>query len=243
MILLLGGTLEARLLAEQTDPAIVIYSLAGRTVNPGKLFCKTRIGGFGGIDGLKHFLETHSIRYLVNATHPYAVTISRNAEQAAQQAKIPLLRLLRAPWERQENDLWIEKKDTHTLLESAQGRNCPLLVALGQQGSISFYERDWQNPCFIRSTEAAPAQMGKNVRWITARGPFSVESEILFLRDHHIGGVICRNSGGASSYAKIQAARALGISVYMLDRPAPESSFVTTVEEALNWLAPHLSRP
>ena len=84
-ILLLGGTSEAsalaRLLAAQGVEAV--YSYAGRTAAPIAQPLPVRIGGFGGAGGLADYLRTHAITHLIDATHPFAATISRNAIAAA----------------------------------------------------------------------------------------------------------------------------------------------------------------
>jgi precorrin-6A/cobalt-precorrin-6A reductase len=74
-------------------------------------------------------------------------------------------------------------------------------------------------------------------RHIAARGPFSLAEERELLTTHLINAIVCRNSGGTSSYAKLQAARELGIEVVMIERPPlPPGDVVETVEDALSWL-------
>src|SRR6202163_3283930 len=95
-ILILGGTTEARRLAEslaaRPDLAVTL-SLAGRTANPIALPVPVRIGGFGGAEGLAAHLATERIDALIDATHPYAAIISANAARAALSAGVPLLEL------------------------------------------------------------------------------------------------------------------------------------------------------
>src|SRR5580693_10662092 len=100
-ILILGGTGEARelaaaLVAAGTD---VISSLAGRVRRPRLPDGPVRVGGFGGAEGLAAFLGEENITHVVDATHPFAGTITANAGRAAQEAGVPLLVLRRPGWE------------------------------------------------------------------------------------------------------------------------------------------------
>src|ERR1700721_4325093 len=99
-ILILGGTTEARqlaqLLAARTD-VVVPLALAGRTVSPLAQPVPVRRGGFGGSAGLAQYLRDAGIYALIDATHPYAATISANAVSAARQTNTPLIALRRPP--------------------------------------------------------------------------------------------------------------------------------------------------
>ena len=72
----------AERLAERADLATTL-SLAGRTATPALQPVPTRIGGFGGAEGLANYLNDQKIDVLVDATHPYAAVISVNAANAA----------------------------------------------------------------------------------------------------------------------------------------------------------------
>ena len=99
-ILILGGTAEARQLAAAlvADGLDVISSLAGRVNSPSLPPGRVRVGGFGGADGLAEYLRGHQVSAVVDATHPFAATISVNALQAANRTSTPLVRLERPGW-------------------------------------------------------------------------------------------------------------------------------------------------
>ena len=79
-VLLLGGTSEARALAARLHPDVdVISSLAGRVPDPALPVGEVRIGGFGGVDGMRRWLADAAVDAVVDATHPYAATITANA--------------------------------------------------------------------------------------------------------------------------------------------------------------------
>src|SRR6185369_6204798 len=97
-ILMLGGTGEARALAEALDRTgrhDTLLSLAGRTEKPSDQPVPLRIGGFGGAEGLAAFLRDGGFDLLIDATHPFAARISRSASEAAAAAGIPAMALRR----------------------------------------------------------------------------------------------------------------------------------------------------
>ncbi|HEY3557985.1 MAG TPA: precorrin-6A/cobalt-precorrin-6A reductase [Kribbella sp.] len=83
-ILLLGGTGEARELAQLlvANGIDVISSLAGRTTNAHHPPGQVRIGGFGGATGLTAWLQANPVDAVIDATHPFATQITKNATQA-----------------------------------------------------------------------------------------------------------------------------------------------------------------
>src|SRR3954464_7318497 len=107
-VLLLGGTAEARRLAEAltADGVDVVSSLAGRTAAPVLPPGDVRIGGFGGAEGLAQWLRENPVRAVVDATHPFADTMTAHAAEAARAAGTPLLRLQRPGWREQPGDDW-----------------------------------------------------------------------------------------------------------------------------------------
>jgi precorrin-6A/cobalt-precorrin-6A reductase len=77
-VLILGGTGEARRLATALVErgADVLSSLAGRVADPLLPPGDVRIGGFGGATGLTAWLQAHPVQALVDATHPFAATMT-----------------------------------------------------------------------------------------------------------------------------------------------------------------------
>ena len=99
-VLLLGGTTEASRLAQALAEARVdaVFSYAGRTDAPLAQPLPMRVGGFGGVDGLCQWLRDERITHVVDATHPFAVQMKRNAVEAARLSGVPLLAIRRPPW-------------------------------------------------------------------------------------------------------------------------------------------------
>src|SRR3546814_17104145 len=99
-VLILGGTGEARALAKLLEDAGIDFlsTLAGRVARPRLPVGEVRIGGFGGVPGLRSFLRAQGFDAVVAATPPFAAGMSRNALQACAAATVPLLRPERPGW-------------------------------------------------------------------------------------------------------------------------------------------------
>ncbi|OXT00486.1 cobalt-precorrin-6A reductase [Notoacmeibacter marinus] len=234
-ILILGGTADARKLAVALagKGTNVTLSLAGVTLSPRDQGVPTRVGGFGGADGLAVHLHEQRIELLIDATHPYATTISRNAEIAAAKSNTPILALRRAPWRPEAGDMWYEAGDLKAALAIIGSEPKRLFVALGRK-EIAPLATAPQHLYLIRSVDPVDAALlPPKHETILDRGPFALDGERQLLQNHRIDAVVCKNSGGTAAYAKLRAARALGLPVHMLNRPplpdVPQGSDVETV--------------
>jgi precorrin-6A/cobalt-precorrin-6A reductase len=250
-ILILGGTAQARQLAERlaerADLAVTL-SLAGRTATPAPQPVPMRVGGFGGAAGLADHLAAQRIDVLVDATHPYAAVISTNAARAAERAKVPLLALRRPAWIPVAGDRWIEVGDTTGAVQALGVAPRHVFLALGRK-EIEPFAAAPQHHYLVRSVDpvAVPLDV-PHAAYLTGRGPFEEAAERALIAEHRIDIVVAKNSGGTATYGKIAASRALGLDVIMLRRPAlPQvQAAVETVEDAVAWLdhalAPAMAR-
>ena len=240
-ILILGGTTEARELAARlaVDPDYrIILSLAGRTANPAAQPVPVRVGGFGGAAGLAAHLLAEQIDLLVDATHPFAARISASAAEAAREADVPLLALRRPQWHRVEGDRWTEADTIAGALQALGGSPRRVLVTLGRQ-ELAPLEAFPQHGYVIRSVDPVQSALDlPDATYLLSRGPFAQAAERQLMLDHGIDAVLSKNSGGEATYAKIVAARYLGIEVVLVRRPdMPDVPFVATVEEAAAEIA------
>jgi len=238
-ILILGGTTEARELAGRLckrGDIGVILSLAGRTARPRDQGAPTRVGGFGGAVGLARYLRQENISILIDATHPYAATISANAADAASETGLPFLALRRAPWENLGGDDWREVENAAEAIAALGVARCCVFLALGRQEVAPFTNAP-QHTYLVRSVDPIdPPLAVPNVTYVTARGPFSEADDRELLEQHRIEKIVAKNSGGDASYGKIAAARTLGIPLIMLRRPVlPDVHSAASVEDALAW--------
>ena len=244
-LLILGGTAEARALAAALADRggyEVSLSLAGRTRNPLDQPAPVRSGGFGGAQGLAAHLRAERIDALIDATHPFAANISCNAAEAARLAGVPLLALQRPEWTREPGDLWTKAADIPDAVARLGAAPRRVLAALGRNEAHAL-EAAPQHHWLVRSIDPVEPPLAlPSVATIEARGPFPEAEERALLTANRIDAVLSKNSGGAATYGKIAAARALGIEVIMVARPArPEVETVESVEAALAWLERHLS--
>jgi len=246
-ILILGGTTEARELGQElaarTDIAATL-SLAGRTAAPVAQGVPVRRGGFGGVDGLAQYLRDNAIDALIDATHPYAPTISAHALRAASQTKTPIIVLCRPPWRAVAGDRWTEVLDVPEAVRTLGIQSRNVFLAVGRQ-EIAHFASAPQHRYLIRSVDPVePPLAVPHARYILARGPFEEEQERALLRAYAIDVVVAKNSGGLATYGKIAAARMLGIPVMLLRRP-PELPVrrAATVGEAIAWLDHVLNAP
>jgi precorrin-6A/cobalt-precorrin-6A reductase len=239
-ILILGGTAEARKLAERLagDPRfITTLSLAGRTRAPAEQPVPVRVGGFGGAEGLAAYIQENGVTILIDATHPYAAQISRNAAEAARLANIPLIALRRPAWTRAAGDRWIEV-DSITGAVGALGETPrKVFLTLGRQELLPFETAPYHR-YLIRSVDPVEPPLDVlHAIYLMSRGPFAEADEARLLAEHGIEVIVAKNSGGPSSYGKIAAARQLGIEVIMVRRPVlPDTPSVETIEDMLAWL-------
>lgn len=235
-LLILGGTTEARLLAERLAERSGFeaeLSLAGRTKSPLPQALACRIGGFGGAAGLAEYLRAGEIDLLVDATHPFAERISANAVEAARSVGIPLLTLTRAAWIAQPGDRWTEVPDAAAAAQSIGDRRRRVFLTVGRQ-QLAAFETAPQHDYLIRSIDPPePMPALPAARLLLARGPFTLESEQALLAAEGIEVLVGKNSGGEGTRAKIDAARLLGLKVILIRRPAEPGGRVFHDADAL----------
>jgi precorrin-6A/cobalt-precorrin-6A reductase len=246
-ILILGGTREASMLARRLAEDVTIkpiLSFAGRTENPVLPLIPFRIGGFGGADGLYHYLGAENIDAVIDATHPFAVHISENARSACRRAHVALVAFTRPAWEQQSGDRWIEVDDVDAAVRALGDRPRRVLLTHGRL-QLSAFARSPQHAYIVRAIDRPADIMAlPRHRLILARGPFARAAESQLMGDERIDIVVSKNSGGSATYAKIEAARELGIPVVMIRRPRTDcAAELFDVDAAMAWLGAHRRVP
>lgn len=241
-LLILGGTGEARALAELVVAAFgprlrVVTSLAGRTAEPVPVAGEVRRGGFGGAAGLAAHLRDARVDLLIDATHPFARRISDNAAQAARAASVPRLALVRPAWQKQAGDRWIEVADAAAAAAALRPpwRRVWLTVGVGDLPAFAGLPHIW---FLVRRVDAPPSPLPlADHHLVIGRGPFALDDERRLLADHRIDVLACRASGGPATEAKLVAAREAGLPVVMIARPPPPPGpSAGSPAEALAWL-------
>jgi len=240
-ILILGGTTEAAALARRLGGDArfsITVSLAGRTAAPALAAAPTRIGGFGGADGLVRWLKQNRIDAVVDATHPFAARISQNAVAAARIAGVPLISLVRLPWQAEPGDTWTCVESTEAAARALGEKPKRVFLTIGRQELAAFCAAP-QHSYLVRSIEPPDADtLPPNVELLLRRGPFEERAEAELMHARKIDIMVAKNSGGTATYAKIAAARALALPVILIDRPEkPAGIAVGNVESACERLA------
>ena len=237
-VLILGGTTEAGALARALhgDHRFApILSLAGATRAPLLPPIPTRIGGFGGADGLRCWLDEAGTEALVDATHPFAQRIGRNAVAAATAAGTALLRIARPAWLPGPGDRWTIVPDMDAAAASLGTAPRRVLLTIGRKELAPFLAHP-QHSYLVRSVDPPPPEAPPPDSVVLARrGPFALPEERALLLRHRIELLVTKNSGGDAP--KLLAARELGLAVVMVARPPPvPAPSVATWQDALRWL-------
>ena len=235
-LLLLGGTAEARALAAELHPGIdLISSLAGRVPDPALPVGPVRIGGFGGVEGMRSWLLHEGVDAVVDATHPFAATITAHAARVCAELGLPHLVLARPAWS--PDSAIVVGSDVEAAQTVAANGYSRVFLTTGRSGTRAFKDVDaW---FLIRAVtppdvDTLPARH----ELLLSRGPYHYAGELQLLTEHRIDALVTKNSGGAMTQPKLDAAAAAGVPVIMVDRPALPAGVRTvgTVDDAVAWV-------
>jgi len=240
-LLILGGTVEARQVATQiyqTHPNILlITSLAGATKTTPKVPGEIHIGGFGGVDGLTDYLQNNRIDAVIDATHPFALTITNHGVQSCHKVKVPYLRL--------DRPRWIVPTDTDVIFTLDADEAARLIARTSKSAFLTIGRKDLvafeslkKVKLLVRAIEQPDPNLNlEQTTFVTARPPFALVDEMNLMRNHQIDTLVSKDSGGDSTRAKLDAAAQLGIRIILLRRPPPpDGDCVSTINDALAWL-------
>lgn len=237
MILVLGGTAEARRLAAALHAAgvPVTSSLAGRINRPRLPPGEVRVGGFGGPEAFARWLGENGVRAVVDATHPFAEQISASAARACPAAGVPLLRLERPGWAERPGDDWHWVGDLDEAAAALPELGKRVFFTSGRQGLAAFKGVDaaW---FLIRCVEPPDPPLPREHLTLLDRGPYTLAGELALVDEHQLDVLVTKDSGGDHTAAKLDAARERGLPVIVVSRPPrPDAPAVGTVDEALAW--------
>lgn len=233
-VLVLGGTGEARDLAaalvDRGDD--VVSSLAGRVARPRLPVGDVRIGGFGGVAGLR--AAALDFDAVVDATHPFARRISAHAAAACD--GVPLVRLARPAWEPRPGWRIVHDHRAAAARTATLGRR-PFLT-VGRQDLAAFTGPLADRPVLARVVDPPEVAVPTPWRLLLDRGPYSFDGEAALMREHGVDVLVTKDSGGEMTRAKIDAAETLGVPVVVVRRPAPPAGvpLVSSVAATLAWL-------
>ncbi len=196
-----------------------------------------RIGGFGGADGLRDWLAANEIDAVVDATHPFAGTMSAHAAAATTELGTPLLHVRRPGWTEQPGDRWIRVPDLAGAADALAELGERVFLTIGRQGVAAFagLHKHW---FLIRAIDPPEGAVPTRHQLLLARGPFTVEQESELLTEYRIAALVTKDSGGSLTEAKLTAARESALPVVVVERPAlpPGGTVVDTPHGAWEWL-------
>jgi len=241
-LLILGGTTEATAFAGLAANAGLsgVVSFAGRVARPRRQPLPQRVGGFGGVEGLRDYLISERITHVVDATHPFAAQMSENAIAACRAAEVPLIALTRPPWRQVEGDNWQTVPDMAGAVAALARPACRVMLAVGRLHLAEFAPQP-QHFYLLRLVDPPTAALPlPQTHVIVDKGPFDRDADRALMQEHLIDLVVSKNAGGSAAYAKIAAARDLKLPVLMIDRPAlSHRREAFTPEAVMDWLTRH----
>ncbi|EYD71677.1 cobalt-precorrin-6A reductase [Limimaricola hongkongensis] len=237
-VLVLAGTREGREIAAGLSARSipVLASLAGRTRRPLAPGVPVRTGGFGGAQGFRETVAVEGITAVIDATHPFAEEITARTARICAEDGLPHLVLRRPGWQPGPGDDWTRIAREADLAAQVP-RGATVFLATGPQRIEAFAGLEGRR-VLCRRIDPAPGPFPyENGEWVVARPPFPVQDETALFALLGVDVLAAKDSGGEEGRAKLDAARALGVKVVLLDRPPlPDGvRVVDTVEDALEW--------
>jgi precorrin-6A/cobalt-precorrin-6A reductase len=238
-LLILGGTTEATALARRVaeEGLSGVVSLAGRVERPLRQPLPQRVGGFGGVEGLMRYLEAEGVTHLIDATHPFASQMSRNAVDACARSGLPHCLLTRPAWSPEPGDDWRRVPDIAGAVAALDRPRLNVMLAVGRMHLAEFAPNP-QHRYLLRLVDPPKDPLPlPETEIIVDRGPFDMATDAALMQAQGIEIVVSKNSGGTGAHAKIAAARALGLPVIMIDRPEPpEALAFHDIDAVLDWI-------
>lgn len=217
-----------------------VFSYAGRTAAPLAQPLPTRIGGFGGVQGLEAYIRAHAISHVIDATHPFAAQISRNAIAACDATQTPLIVLQRPAWVAGPQDQWCHVDDTTAAVNALPSTPARVFLAIGKQTLEAFAAKS-QHHYLLRLVDAPDGPLPlPDCTVVIERGPFTVAGDTALMIRHGITHIVAKNAGGTGAQAKLESARALRLPVILIGRPdLTTRRIVHDVAQVMDWLFHH----
>lgn len=237
--LILGGTTEGRILLQMGIPCI--YTAA--TAYGGELAQQIHaphaqiLTGRLDEERMLELLTSEPIACLLDATHPYAAEVSKNAQSAAQRKGVPYIRVLRAETEAGEGIVFSGHEEAAEWLQQKTGN---ILLTIGSKEMEPYLRQGLKERCFFRILPAQESFLrcaGLGIspdRVIAMRGPFSQELNTAMMRQIDAKYLVTKDSGAEGGFLEKQrAAEQAGVEVIRILRPVRETGVDTATAGAM----------
>ncbi len=230
-LLLFGGTGEGRELAEwlgaeHISCLVCVATEYGETLLPDGV--KTHAGRMNQ-EQMEALMVSRPFTHVVDATHPYAVAVSGNIKRAAEAAGLPCLRLVR---QSDGEDLCHKAGNMHTAADMLEQLPGNVLLTTGSKELDAFARPGLVERCYPRvlpmldSLERCLKLGFPPKQIICMQGPFSRELNMALMKQYHIKTLVTKDTGGYGGFReKAEAARAVGCTLLVVERPRQEQGF------------------
>ena len=237
MILIFGGTTEGRLAVRVADAAGSPYWYSTRGTLQ-QVACKHGTHITGALDeaAMATFCQEHGIRLLVDAAHPFATELHRTVASVAESLDLPVVRVERTYAAEADGIRWCA--DYADAVRRLEGDGITRLLALTGVQTIGKLRPYWErHDCWFRilhreeSLEKVRQQGFDRNRLVF----YEEETDASLIARLRPQAILTKESGESGGFAqKVAAARAAGIPVYAVRRPALPAGFeVVTGEHGL----------
>lgn len=243
-IMIFAGTTEGRKIAEfLRGHAPKVYVLTATEYGKEQVEDGENIHVLAGrldVDGMRELAYGCQAELVIDATHPFAMEVTKNIQKMCKEEDISYIRVLREGSVKDTNAVWVNSiKEAANYLKDKEGN---ILITTGSKELAPYTEiPDYRSRCFLRvlSTHEAVQKAvesgfeGKHL--IAMQGPFSQEMNEQLLLHVQAKYLVTKESGRSGGYEeKLRAAKKAGAVAVVIGRPQ-EKGF--TLHEVFQMLA------
>ncbi len=231
-ILVFGGTTEGRLIAEYLEAKkqkayICVATEYGREVLRKTVYCKVLVGRKTP-EEMAELIQKHQIGLILDATHPYAMEVSKNIKQVAKKYGITYYRVLRNLGDKINEALYFSSlTEIREYLNSHQGN---FVSTLGYKELIELKDiQGLYKRGFVRilpsSNEVELGRLCEAIGFckghvIEAKGPFTIEDNEALFRQCKAQFCLTKETGKEGGFPeKVIAAKNVGVQLLVLEHP------------------------
>ena len=233
-ILIFSGTSEGRRLSGILANAGAEVHVRVATEYGAEVMCydddiDVKVGSCGGAEGIAKEITDNGHEIVVDATHPYALNITKHIKQACEATGVLYIRLKRDE-SMTESDRIVKVSSVQEAVDYLKDKDGNILASTGSK-DIALYTQipDYKERVTARVLSTVESMQkcaeygfsGKNL--ICAQGPFSEDTNYATLKQIDAKYIVTKDSGTAGGYEdKVRAAMRAGATVVLIERPKEE---------------------